>query len=210
MTGDATNPAESDDLTILKLPPPNRAGYAEGGIELHLPEAAIMLAFGMHMFRTIPGLRHVALHPDGEHIKAFNLPEALARRGFAKTSNVGRTAYGGVYTHPDGRTVMVNPASGRMDVVGDHGLLSFGAECKGGIVNTRHPGQVSRLRRGLCEAVGLLLAKELDPDQRQFAVVPRTAVTESLAGRLVARAANAGISIALVSTDGNVHEVPAD
>ncbi len=82
-----------------------------------------------------------------------------------------------------------------MDVVANHGALSVGAECKGGIVNTKHPGRVSQLRRGLCEAVGLLLTKELDPDQRQFAVVPRTAAAEGLAGRLAARAANAGISI---------------
>jgi len=207
VTAERAAPDGDSDLTLLKPPPPNRAGYAEGGIERHMPEGAVMLAFGMHLLRTAPGMRHVALHPDGEHAKAFSLPEALARRGFSKESALGRTAYGGLYAHPDGRTILVNPASGRMDVVADHGALSVGAECKGGIVNTRHPGQASRLRRGLCEAVGLLLAKKLEPGQRQLAVVPRTMVTESLAGRLAIRAGKAGISIALVSADGSVHEV---
>lgn len=172
-----------------------------------MPEGAVMLAFGLHLLRTIPGLLHVALHPDGEHAKSFCFPEALSRRGFAKASATGRTAYGGVYAHPDGRTILVNPASGRMDVLADHGSLSVGAECKGGIINTKHPGQTSRLRKGLCEAVGLLLSKELDPDQRQFAVVPRTAVTEALAARLAPRGAKAGISISLVSADGSVQDV---
>jgi hypothetical protein len=167
----------------------------------------VILAFGLHLLRTIPGLLRVALHPDGEHAKSFCFPEALARRGFAKSSSTGRTAYGGVYAHPDGRMILVNPASGRMDVLADHGALSVGAECKGGIINTKHPGQNSRLRKGLCEAVGLLLSKELNPDQRQFAVVPRTTVTETLAARLAARGAKAGISIALVSADGNVQEI---
>ena len=199
--------SEGGDLTILKQPPPNRVGYAEDGVERHMPEGAVMLAFGLHLLRTIPGLLHVALHPDGEHAKGFCFPEALARRGFAKASATGRTAYGGVYAHPDGRTILVNPASGRMDVLADHGSLSVGAECKGGIINTKHPGQTSRLRKGLCEAVGLLLSKELDPDQRQFAVVPRTTVTEALAARLALRGSDAGISIALVSADGNVEYV---
>jgi hypothetical protein len=34
-------------------------------------------------------------------------------------------------------------------------------QCKGGIINTRHPGQVSPLYRGLCETVGLLTATRL-------------------------------------------------
>src|SRR4051794_37730149 len=63
-----------------------------------------------------------------------------------------------------------NPKSGLGDVVADVGDHVVAAECKGGIINTRHPGQVSRLYRGLCETVGLLMAT---PSQgRQGAVVP--------------------------------------
>jgi hypothetical protein len=58
------------------------------------------------------------------------------------------------------------------------------AECKGGIINTRHSGQVSRLYKdkGLCETVGLLMA---NPSPGcQIAVVPRTEGTLKLAQRL--------------------------
>ena len=88
------------------------------------------------------------------------------------------------------------------------------AECKGGIVNTRHAGQTSRLRQGLCETIGLSLASPAIEGRRQFAVVPRTKVTESLARRMAARAGSAGIEIALVDGRGNVFDVtpesPAD
>ena len=55
------------------------------------------------------------------------------------------------------------------------------AECKGGIINTRHPGQVSRLYKGLCETVGLLMASRRQV--RQVAVVPFTEGTLRLAER---------------------------
>jgi hypothetical protein len=82
------------------------------------------------------------------------------------------------------------------------------AECKGGgIINTRHAGQVSRLYRGLCETVGLLMAT---PSQgRQVAVVPLTDGTLRLAERLAPRCALAGIEIALVSSRGQVTDVRA-
>jgi hypothetical protein len=57
-------------------------------------------------------------------------------------------------------------------------------ECKGGIINTKHPGQQSRLRRRLCEAIGLSLASPRSEGRRQFAVVPLTKVTENLARRM--------------------------
>ena len=31
-----------------------------------------MVAFAMHLLRTVPGLKHVAIHPDGEHGKRFD------------------------------------------------------------------------------------------------------------------------------------------
>lgn len=83
--------------------------------------------------------------------------------------------------------------------------MSISAECKGGIINTKHPGQVSRLYKGLCETVGMLMAT---PSQgRQVAVVPLTNSTLRLAQRLAPRCALAGIEIALVGGRGEVIDV---
>jgi hypothetical protein len=79
------------------------------------------------------------------------------------------------------------------------------AECKGGIINTKHSGQKSRLRKGLCETVGLLMTRSLE-GERQFAVVPRTNDTETLAKRMNARCNDAGIRIILLEGDGCVSE----
>jgi hypothetical protein len=197
-----------DELITEHTPPPNRVGKCAGDVEHHLTEGAVMVAFAMHLLRTVPGLRHVAIHPDGEHGKQFDFCGWLDRRGFAKTSSQGTTPYGGVYQSPDGRSILVNPTSGRMDVIADIGDLKFGGECKGGIINTKHAGQLSRLRKGLCEAVGLLLKDPLIEGQRLFAVVPHVKVTEELARRMAPRARAAGIDIALVDARGNVFDVP--
>ncbi len=79
------------------------------------------------------------------------------------------------------------------------------AECKGGIVNTRHAGQTSRLRKGLCEAVGLLMTNPRSG--RQVAVVPQTEGTLRLAQKLAPRAKEAGIEIALVDELGHVVDI---
>lgn len=106
----------------------------------------------MHLLRT-QDARDVRIHPDGEHGKQFDFMGWLGRRAFTKVSDLGSTAYGGVYRNPMGETITVNPKSGLGDVVADVGNHVIWAECKGGIINTRHPGQVSRLYRGLCETV---------------------------------------------------------
>lgn len=89
-----------------------------------------------------------------------------------------------------------------MAKAGDH-IIS--AECKGGIINTRHPGRVSRLYKGLCETVGMLMATL--SQGRQVAVVPLTESTLRLAERLATRCALAGIEIALVGSRGEVVDV---
>jgi hypothetical protein len=90
-------------------------------------------------------------------------------------------------------------------VVAEVGSHVISAECKGGIINTRHPGQISRLYKGLCETVGMLMAT---PSQgRQIAVVPFTGSTLRLAERLAPRCALAGIEIALVGSRGEVRDV---
>jgi hypothetical protein len=92
-------------------------------------------------------------------------------------------------------------------VVAELSEASFIAECKGGVINSRDAGQQSRLRQGLCEAIGLSLASPDTPGRQQFAVVPLTKVTESLAHRMAVRAKAAGIQIALVDGRGNVQDV---
>jgi hypothetical protein len=198
-----------DDLVTHREPPPNRISSCEGGVEHHLSEGAVMVAFAMHLLGTVPGLKHVAIHPDGEHGKQFDFRGWLERQGFILTAPMGSTAYGGTYSSTSGQTVLVNPKSGRGDVVADVDGQSFVAECKGGVINTRHPGQQSRLRQGLCETVGLSLASPITEGRRQFAVVPHTKATETLALRMAARAGEAGIEIALVDGHGAViHIVP--
>ncbi len=165
-----------------------------------------MLAYAMHLLRTA-GAGHVRIHPDGEHGKQFDFAGWLSRREFAKVSSLGGTAYGGVYRNPAGQTVTVHPKSGLGDVVAEADGQIISAECKGGIINTHHAGQVSRLYRGLCETVGLLMAT---PSQgRQVAVVPLTDGTLRLAERLAPRCAFAGIEIALVGSRGQVTDVRA-
>ena len=165
-----------------------------------------MLAYAMHLLRT-EDAREVRIHPDGEHGKQFDFAGWLAGRDFAKVSTLGSTAYGGVYRNPAGQTITVHPKSGLGDVVAEVGGRIISAECKGGIINTRHPGQVSRLYKGLCETVGLLMAT---PAQgRQVAVAPLTEGTLRLAERLAPRCALAGIEIALVGARGQVTDVHA-
>lgn len=193
-----------DDLVMALEPPPNRVGKSSGLHEHHLYEGAVMLAYAMHLLRT-QGARDVRIHPDGEHGKQFDFAGWLGRQAFTKVSSLGTTSYGGVYRNPAGQTITVNPKSGLGDVVADIGDHVVSAECKGGIINTRHSGQVSRLYRGLCETVGMLMAT---PSQgRQIAVVPLTDGTLRLAERLAPRCALAGIEIALVGSRGEVMDV---
>ncbi len=197
-----------DDLITRHLPPPNRALACEDRVEHHLTEGAVMLAFAMHLLRTVPGLNHVAIHPDGEHGKQFDFVGWLRNHGFAMAEPMGSTRYGGTYRSTiTGETILINPKSGRGDVVADIDGANFVAECKGGVINSKHAGQLSRLRQGLCEAIGLLLATQVAEGTRQFAVVPRTPVTETLAQRMMVRAKKAGIEIALVDGRGNVFDV---
>jgi hypothetical protein len=194
------------DLIIELDPPSNRSEKCTGEKERHLPEAAVMLAYGMHLLRTVPDLLTVDLHPDGEHAKRFGIAQWLSQQGFILQEGHGSTNYCGKYVR-DQQVIVVSSIPGIGDVVGTARELTILAECKGGIVNTKHAGQTSRLRRGLCEAVGLLMARQRHG--RQVAVVPHTEVTERLALRLAPRANDAGIEIALVDEHGRVTEVRA-
>jgi hypothetical protein len=196
-----------DQLIKTHIPKEGRALKAAGGIEHHLTEGAVMMAFAMHLLQTVPDLKLVSVHPDGEHAKNFDFADWLSKQGFAKESSKGSTAYGGVYCSAKGQRVVVNPKSGVGDVVADLEGKSYVAECKGGVINSTHAGQLSRLRKGLCETVGLSLASDAVEGRRQFAVVPKTRVTTALAKKMAGRAKAAGIEIALVDCVGHIEDV---
>ncbi len=99
--------------------------------------------------------------------------------------------------------MVVVPKSGQGDIVARIGGQPLLAECKGGVINSRHAGQLSKLRRGLCEAVGLLMTKPVDGG-RHIAVAPSSPATRDLARRMAARASAAGIEIALVDAHGTI------
>jgi hypothetical protein len=189
-----------DDL-IVERPP--TAGAPADEPDRHFFEGAVMLAYAMHLLETEP-VREVRIHPDGQHATQFDFPGWLAKRGFERIER-GRTVFGGMYRHADGRSIVVHSRAGIGDVVADAEGVTIEAECKGGAIETRHRGRLSRLDKGLCEIVGRLMSKP--SPGRQVAVVPRTAVTLRLALKLAPRCAAAGIQIALVGDRGDVEEV---
>jgi hypothetical protein len=193
---------DQNDLLTLIQPTEKRRKGLVGEFQEH----PVMLAYALHVLRTTEA-RRVEIHPDGEHGKCFEFRSRLLARGFEFVSPRGTTEYGGLYRHVDGREIEVYPKSGLGDVVAVVGDGRIVAETKGGIVNTRHPGPTSRLRRGLCEAVGLLLATPLEEGTRQVAVVPDVDVTRRLAKSMMARVRRAGIKISLVDRCGNVTDV---
>ena len=190
-----------DDLIDRIAAPEKRANMVLDGIEHKMHEGAVMVAYTLHLLRTTEA-RHVYIHPDGEHGKRFDFTGWLARRGFEKISALGTTSYGGDYKHSCGWRITINPSSGKGDVVARIGNITLSAECKGGIINTRHPGQVSRIRQGLCETVGLLMASE--NQGRQVAVVPLTQQSLALAKRMAERCNRAGIEVSLIGEKGEV------
>jgi len=193
-----------DDLITTLPPPPNRRGKADHEYEHHFPEGVVMMAYAMHLLRTEP-TNEVRIHPDGEHGKRFDFLGSLTRHGFSAMSRSGKTAYGGTYANSEGKTIVLIPKSGLGDVVAHIGDLVLSAECKGGIINTRHSGAVSRLDKGLCEVVGRLMSRP--SSGRQVAVVPYTEPVFRLATRLIPRCAETGIEIALVKSRGEIVDV---
>jgi len=197
---------ELQHLILEKDPPEKRLSKADGSTERHMSEAAVMLAFAMHLFSR--GAQKVSVHPDGEHGKRFEIQAWLLMHGFTWHKGWGTTSYAGRYLDGD-RILEVHVKPGQGDVVAMIGGRPVIAECKGGIINTRHAGQVSRLRKGLHEAAGQLLTRS-EEDEINIAVVPNTTPTRALASKMVSRANRAGIAIALVSATGAVEYCGAD
>jgi hypothetical protein len=195
-----------DNLLTMRRPPDKRLKGLSGELEEYLSEGAVAMAFAMHLLRTTV-TRRVEVHPDGQHSKNFDFRVWLSASGYVFVEPSGKTSYGGIYRHADGREIEITPKSGLGDIVAQVGNSRIIAEAKGGVVNTKHAGQVSRLRRGLCEAVGLLMATERKDDMRQVAVVPKMDTTVRIAERMIPRARQAGIEIALVDGHGNITEI---
>lgn len=194
-------------LITIKHPTAKRAAKAEGGVEQHLTEAAVMLAYAFHLFERDRSLKRVEIHPDGQHGKQFGIRNWLESRGFKMVRSEGSTNYGGEYSDGE-RSIIVSLKPGLGDVVAETDGYRVVAECKGGVVNSQYAGQKSSLRRGLCEAVGLLMSRPLGTEM-QFVVVPRTKDTATLAKRLRDRCQSAGITVCLVSATGEVSEIGA-
>jgi hypothetical protein len=73
-----------DGLLSVRAPPLNRIGFFDGGVEHNLTEGAVMVAFAIHLLRTVPELKLVSIHPDGEHGKRFGFVTWLAENGFER------------------------------------------------------------------------------------------------------------------------------
>ena len=71
------------------------------------------------------------------------------------------------------------------------------------IINARHPGQKSRLRRRFYEAVGMLL-NDRSGANRLIVAVPLHRETEKISCRMAARCCDLEIEIALVSGIGDI------
>jgi hypothetical protein len=89
------------DLIVERDPPEKRRKYCEGNKEHCLPEAAVMLAFTMHLLKSEPGVRRVNMYPDGMHGKGFKIREWLERQGFTHSGGSGRSTYAGEYRMKD-------------------------------------------------------------------------------------------------------------
>lgn len=72
------------------------------------------------------------------------MSESFRHAGEDSSGCVGR------YTRAE-HVIDVDMRSGVGDVVATAQGVRVVAECKGGFINTRHSGQLSRLRKGLCK-----------------------------------------------------------
>lgn len=190
------------------IPSEKRATYAEGGIERRMYEAAVMVAVSQHLIdlqRQCGENGKVSIHPDGQHDRQYSFREALGALGFQRCEALGKTEFGGRYRHGDDE-ITVFPQSGRGDVTAHvEGRLVM-VECKGGTLNSRHAGVLSRARSSLSELIGQLMVLP-DDGARHIAARPWSKQSEELARRLAPRCIKAGIEIALVHEDGSLQFV---
>lgn len=120
-----------NDLISKHDPPLNRRKMCEGDCGFHLTEAAVMLAFAYYLLHSIPSVNYVAIHPDGEHAKDFDIHKWLEDHDFKQTQLIGKTGYSGTYVSGE-KTIKVTSKPGIGDVEADAGGQKIVAECKGG------------------------------------------------------------------------------
>jgi hypothetical protein len=170
------------------------------GYEHHMSEAAVMLAMAEWLFAQ--GATHASMHPDGMHMKGFDIPGWLRSVGFERESTTGMRGQSGSFRRGS-NTLTVHSQPGLGDVIAVVDGVQVEVEAKGGCINSTHPGRLSRLRKGLHEAVGQLMGSPR-LDVRLIAAVPHHPETHKVAMRLATRCALARIEIALVNEDGSV------
>ncbi|MCY4197573.1 MAG: hypothetical protein OXD33_11780 [Rhodobacteraceae bacterium] len=184
------------DLVIEKTPPEKRQKSCAGDKKRHLYEPAVMLAVADWMFDS--GAQTVRMSPDGMHAKQFDIRGCLETQGFKQIDRWGHTNAGSRYTRHD-HTLEVDFKPGQGDVVADVREYRIWVETKGGFLNTKHAGQMSKLRRGLYEAVGMLLnGSKTHGVDRLIAAVPHHPETEKLSQQMAQRCQDTGIEIAWV------------
>lgn len=184
-----------------------RLSFTTDGTEHYFSDAAVMLAFSLYLLNDPKSNAVVTVHPDSEHAKNFDIADCLLSNGFTKQSATGETSYAGQYERGN-QMLLVDPSCGHGNVVGKIDGKKIIAECKGGVINTTHSGQVSKLKMGLSELIGQLLILPEGTD-RHIAVLPYTALTKQLAGRFFPRLTKVNVEIALVHDDGNVEYIHA-
>lgn len=188
------------NLITEREPLPDSKGRHTGEYERHMSEAAVMLVMAEWLFRQ--GATEVSIHPDGMHMKDFDIPGWLAATGFERVSTTGTRGQSGSFRR-GGQHLTVHSRPGLGDVIGCLNDVQIEIEAKGGCINSKHPGRLSRLRKGLHEAVGQLMGSPR-LDIRLIAAVPYHSETDKLANRLSARCKLALIEIALIREDGTV------
>lgn len=76
-------------------PPPNRRSRCDGNQECHMTKPAVMIAFALHLLGE--GATEIAVHPDGEHGRIFDIKACLEANNYKLTEKIGSTSYGGSY-----------------------------------------------------------------------------------------------------------------
>ena len=79
-----------------------------------------MLAFAYYLLHSIPSVNYVAIHPDGEHAKRFDIHKWLEDHDFKQTQLIGKTGYSGTYVSGE-KTIKVTSQPGIGDVEADAG-----------------------------------------------------------------------------------------
>ena len=186
-----------------RKPPASRAAKCDGRYEHQLSEMGVILAVAEWLF--IDGAETVCIYPDGMHPKGFNTTQWLKESGFTKREARGNdaTALAGRYQRGH-QTLEIFFRSGRGDVTATVRGTPVLVETKGGCINTSHSGQVSKLRRGLHEAVGMLVGRGASAGRR-IAAIPRHKTIEKVAKEIAPHCIATGVEIMLVSGDGNIH-----